>query len=136
MTSTPFFHYTLIGDSGVCPDGVLVLVNPGDGSGPTLQRTLYRKGDGETVETEAAFWQRIVEAAQEFGYPLGWKSNVVIICKYDAVADPQAEEKDARVNYIRTLSHVAKHDPSHKLRVHALCQLADLYWPELRGMTQ
>lgn len=50
------------------------------------------------------------------------------------IYDPQssteeAEAEDNLLNWVTTLWCVAKHDPSHRLRVWALGKLAELYWP-------
>ena len=122
-------YYTLYGDHGRCPDCVVLMANPMDGSQGTVRHTVFRGTDDGW-----AFWQRIMKEASELVQPMGFRAHVAIFPRYGTDADPHARKGDNFQNYKRALHHTMQFDPSHKLRVKAACQLANLLQMDQRTL--
>ncbi|RYF47202.1 MAG: hypothetical protein EOO38_12610 [Cytophagaceae bacterium] len=122
-------NYIVIGAEVKCPDCFRIMASDNDLSGRgTLQKTLFRNYE----ESDSDFWKRVLESSRKMVGPMGFYASVVIFCRYNSPFIPNVEIYDNRQNHIRSMLSIAQQDPSHKVRVKALCGLADMFIAEDR----
>lgn len=116
-------HAPLDRDSGV-PRAVRCVAN-GDRHLPAERCTVLRKDD----EPHAVFWQRVVNTVRGLKLGRAFDHTVVLLVFHEGDPLPDAREcmqDDANFNVKRTLWHTAIYARDGRMRIGALCMLADL----------
>jgi len=97
-------------------------VSAADKRGPAVRRTVPRTAH----ETEAQFWQRVVDTVRELKAGRPWNWTVSIFFDYDnRRSAAEWFMQDAQFNLRQIDVHLAFHSTSAKRRVDALCKLYD-----------
>jgi hypothetical protein len=97
----------------------------GDRNLPAERCTVVRK-DGEP---HAVFWQRVVNTVRGLKFGRAFDHTVVLFIFHEGDPLPGAREcmqDDANFNVKRTLWHTANYSRDARMRIGALCMLADL----------